>query len=387
MILTINKKEDRTADNAYAYTPGLKVKHRTVISQIRRLPITGKVLVNVGDKVSHNTKIAETFVPGDPEVMDIGAMLAVDPENLKKYMVKKVGDPVNKGDVCAQYDYFFGLKKRNILSPVDGSIESISNFTGQVTFRTSPIPVSVDAYIPGKIVEILPNEGAIVATNAAFVQGIFGIGGETHGEIRMKVSSPEKALTLEDIKEDDKNRILVGGSYITLDALRKAVEIGVSGIIVGSIEFRDLIEFMGGIIGVAITGQEELGLTLIITEGFGTITMSQRTFSLLQAFEGYFCSINGATQIRAGVIRPEIIIPHEKDVDEEEGEELSKGMTPGTPIRIIREPYFGLIGKVSSLPIELQKVDSRSFVRVLEAELDDGRKVIVPRANVEIIEE
>jgi len=32
-------------------------------------------------------------------------------------------------------------------------------------------------------------------------------------------------------------------------------------------------------------------------------------------------------------------------------------------------------------------IETESEVRVLEAELDDGRRVVIPRANVEIIEE
>ena len=62
-------------------------------------------------------------------------------------------------------------------------------------------------------------------------------------------------------------------------------------------------------------------------------------------------------------------------------------MASGTQIRIIRDPYFGAIGKVVSLPVELQALASGSKVRVLEAELATGEKVIIPRANVEIIEE
>ena len=61
-------------------------------------------------------------------------------------------------------------------------------------------------------------------------------------------------------------------------------------------------------------------------------------------------------------------------------------LTIGTPIRVIREPYFGALGEVSGLPPELVKVESETLVRVLEAKLQDGRKVVVPRANVEIIE-
>ena len=145
--------------------------------------------------------------------------------------------------------------------------------------------------------------------------------------------------------------------------------------------------FTGEEIGVAITGHEEVGITLIITEGFGKMTMSQRTFDLLKSFEGYNASVNGATQIRAGVLRPEIIIPHQEGLGQTSEEELAAGMVPGTPVRIIRQPYFGAIGTVVSLPVELQQVDSESYVRVLDVQLGDGRVVTVPRANVEIIEE
>jgi hypothetical protein len=92
-------------------------------------------------------------------------------------------------------------------------------------------------------------------------------------------------------------------------------------------------------------------------------------------------------------MRPEIVIPRpellKKKIGdlEDKGEFLEKGLLPGTPIRIIREPHFGALGVVSKLPVPLKKVETESDVRVLEAKLDDGRQVIVPRANVEIIEE
>ena len=64
--------------------------------------------------------------------------------------------------------------------------------------------------------------------------------------------------------------------------------------------------------GVAITGTENLDTSLVVTEGYGNIKMSERTYNLLKSHDGKFVSINGATQIRAGVIRPEIVIPLRK---------------------------------------------------------------------------
>jgi hypothetical protein len=59
----------------------------------------------------------------------------------------------------------------------------------------------------------------------------------------------------------------------------------------------------------------------------------------------------------------------------------------GTTIRVIRQPNFGVIGKVTGLPEQLTKVESETLVRILEAELENGEKVTIPRANVEVIED
>jgi hypothetical protein len=378
--------DEKTSQQAEAYTPGLKVKKSMLVSKERRLPVPGKVLVNEGEVIEHNKIVAETYVRGDPYVLKVAVSLSIEPNELMDYMVKKQGGHVNKDEVIAKYIGFFGLSKHFVYSPVGGEVESVSEATGQVIVRGDPVPVSVDAYISGKTAHVMPNEGVIIETNAAFIQGIFGIGGETHGKIKLLAKNPAEVLTPEAITNDCKGCLVVGGSEVTLDALKKGVQAGVSGIVVGGVKHLTLKQFMGGEIGVAITGQEQLGLTLIITEGFGRMAMSERTFNLLKAYDGYLAHINGATQIRAGVQRPEIIIPH-KGVSESTSDELSAGMVPGTPIRIIREPYFGAIGKVASLPIELQEAESESMIRVVEIALEDGRKVIVPRANVEIIEE
>ena len=385
-MMAENNNSEKNPDEAFAYTPGLKVKRSMIVSEERRLPLLGDILVEKGASVSYDTIVAKTEVPGDPELVKVTAILGIDQNEVHDFLFKKEGDKLQKGEVFGRYKAFFGLINREVTSPLDGEIESISKLTGQVIIRPEPVPVEVNAYIPGKVVGIMPREGVVVATQAAFIQGILGLGGEAHGEVRIVVDSPEDELTAERISEEDKGRILIGGSLITLKAFKRAVDIGVAGLVAGGMNYTDVTEIMGEAIGVAITGHEELGTTLIITEGFGKMTMSIRTFDLLKSFEGYVAAINGATQIRAGVLRPEIIIPHEEE-EEVEKEELSAGMISGTSVRIIREPNFGAIGKVASLPVELMRVESGSKVRVLVVRLDDGTEVTIPRANVEIIEE
>ena len=385
--MTEEKSKLNFSKEAQAYTPGLKVKRAMTIYKTRRLPILGDVQLKVGDEISYEIVVARAQLSGYPEIVKVSMLLGMEPGEIPRYLTKKVGDKVVKDEVIADYSALFGLIKKQVVSPIDGIVESISESTGQMIVRGPSIPLEVNAYVPGKVVDILPREGVVIETNAAFIQGILGIGGETHGKIKMGVDSPDEKLMADHITLEDKGKVLIGGSLVALEAINKAVKVGVSCIVTGGIRHDDLTTLIGEEIGVAITGHEEVGLTLIITEGFGQMKMSQRIFDLLKSFVGYTASVNGTTQIRAGVMRPEIIIPHEESFEQASDDKLAAGMIPGTPVRIIRKPYFGAIGKVLSLPVELQYVDSGSYVRILEVELDDGMIVTIPRANVEIIEE
>jgi len=378
--------------SSQAYTPGLKRKAATPVQKTRKLPIPGSVLVKKGVVVKADDVLARTFIPGKVHVVNVAGLLGIDVWDTSKHMLKNEVEKVEEKEPIAMSQSFFGIFKKYVYAPATGIIERVSDLTGQVILREPPVPIEVDAYIPGKIVKVISKEGAVVETPAAFIQGIFGIGGERKGELKMIAKSPDEILTADKILPEHNGKILIGGSLVELAALQRAVAVGVKGIVVGGVEDGDLTRFLGYEIGVAITGQEDIPLTLIITEGFGRMRMSEKTFELLKEFDGRFASISGATQIRAGVLRPEIIVPRPelegKEVESgEEKEFVKQGLVPGTPIRVIREPYFGALGVVVDLPVQLQLIETESEVRVLEAELDDGRRVVIPRANVEIIEE
>jgi hypothetical protein len=255
-----------------------------------------------------------------------------------------------------------------------------------VILREPPEPVQVDAYVEGVVSEVIPREGVVVETEASFVQGIFGVGGEVRGIIRMIVDKPDVVVTATLIPDDCQGQVLIGGSLVKYDAIERAVKLGAKAIVVGGIEDATLRSFLGYDIGVAITGSEKKGLTVVATEGFGEMRMAQRTFELLQSLVGKTASVNGATQIRAGVIRPEVIVPADTNLGEMKQSTAEGGLALGMPVRIIRQPNFGKIGTVTNLPVELQTIETEAKARVLEVELEDGTKVLLPRANVEIIE-
>lgn len=373
---------------AHAYTPGLKVLSQTVLIKDRRLPLPGEILVKQGDKVYAEQVVARTKLPGNVQTMNIAGLLGILPEEIEEAMLKKTGEPVKKEEQIARSKGFFGLFKSSVKSPIDGEIENISKITGQVILREPPIPVEVISYINGEVIETIKQEGVKIRASGSFIQGIFGIGGETIGILATAVSGPEQPLTQKEIDKKFKDKVVIGGSIVDYDTLVHARKIGVKGIVVGGIEDNDLKMFMGYDIGVAITGSEQVGLTLIVTEGFGRLRMADRTFNLLKSLEGKKASINGATQIRAGVMRPEVIVPLETALTKKSADISSgTGLEVGMSVRIIREPHFGAIGKVVNLPVDLADIETEAHVRVLSVELEDRTTIILPRANVEIIEE
>ena len=136
------------------------------------------------------------------------------------------------------------------------------------------------------------------------------MGGETHGELAKAVESRDTPLTSAEIKPEHRDKILVGGSVATLDALREAVNQGVKGIIVGGVDQKDLTYFLGYEIGVGVTGSEEVGLTLILTEGFGVNPIDDSLYGFFMEHAGELACIDGTTHIRSRSQRPEIIIPN-----------------------------------------------------------------------------
>ncbi len=372
---------------AHSYTPGLKVLHETKVKKERRLPLKGKVVVKKGDRVSPEDIVATTDLPGNVQMINVGNILNVDPSDVAGVMKKNIGDSFNKDELLAETKGLFGLFKSSVKVPIDCTCESVSAVTGQVVLREAPIPVEIDAYITGLVTEIIPEEGVEIETDAVFIQGIFGIGGESRGDVHIVTTARDEEITPEMITADLKGKIVVGGSFISLEAYQKALKIGLAGVIVGGFNYHDLEAILGYTLGVAITGSEDLVTSLIITEGYGKIPMGHRTFDLLKEHHGKFASINGATQIRAGVIRPEIVIPLSKEnlTNTHRGIDASEGISDGSLVRVIRAPYFGRMGIVRGLPAELQKMESETMVRVAAIEIG-GEILHIPRSNLEMIE-
>jgi hypothetical protein len=369
---------------SHAYTPGLRVAAETLVRRERRLPLKGQVCVAAGADVAPDSVIARCELPGNIQTVNLAAKLGVDPAVVGATLLKPIGSAVARDEVIAEARAMFGLMRNRAEAPSDGTLESVSSVTGQLLVRERPIPVEVSAYVRGRVVEVLPDEGAIVESRVALVQGIFGVGGETYGALAIATPGPGDALEVSHLKPEHRGAVVVGGRHVSHETVLRARALGVRAIVVGGFDDRDLRELLGRDLGVAITGQEDLGITLVLTEGFGHIGMAERTWALLSAHAGSIASVSGATQIRAGVLRPEILVPLGSEAGSSPPESGGGSLELGTVVRVIRQPWFGRLGRVVELPAELGALDTEARVRVLVVEFaDDRSRATVPRANVE----
>ncbi len=373
---------------AHSYTPGLTVTdNNTVVHRRRVLPLPGTLLVKRGDRVKADQAVARAALPGKVYPLNLANQLSIGPDEIKDYLVKKEGELVQKDEVLAENKPLIKWFKTEIRSPITGTIESLSTVTGQVLLREPPRILNQLAYIDGTVIETISQQGIVVETSCSLVQGIFGIGGEIWGEIVVAVQTADEPLSPGHLSASMKGKVVVGGSFLSADTMARAKELGVAGLVVGGIHAKDLRSLLGYDLGVAITGTEHVGFTLVLTEGFGTIPMALKTFNLLSAHKGQKASVSGATQIRAGVIRPEIIISNPSAPVSTVTPFKREGLGLGNLVRIIRDPFFGKIGEVSALPPDLTRILTESEVRVLEVKFVDGSKAVIPRTNIEVIEE
>lgn len=320
-------------------------------------------------------------------VVPVAKKLDIWPASLKTYMRFREGDEVRQGVILAASPSTTGLDYA--YSPISGVIEKVCTKTGTVTIVRPVKETTVDAFVAGRVESVIPERGAVIVTSGTVIEGVFGVGYEHHGPLAVLTRSPEEDLVPAAITEAHEGRVIVAGRRATLEGLRRAVDVGACGIICGGVDHLDLVEWLGQEIEVGITGQEDLDFTLILTEGFGTAPMDGSVFATLSAAEGRVASVNGSTHVRAGVIRPEVVIagPPVQTADVATGVTAVPGpvLTEGTAVRLIGPRRFGQRGRVVEVPVERQVLDTEARVKVVRVRLEDGTVISVPQANVEVV--
>lgn len=242
-------------------------------------------------------------------LVQVGQRIGVRGRKLKRYLKHNRGEFVERSQILAQRLEPGAVSIAR--APMAGVITEINLEDGTVRLEREFKEVELEAGFFGQVTAITPHEIEITGQGRR-VSGVCGLGGESFGRLHVAVRNPTEELTAGAITDADKGRLLVAGAFMGLDALKKAADEGVKGIITGGADHLDLCSLLGEDFAVAITGKEKAPFTVIITGEFGSVPMDEELFEFFQRHENSWAHINGTTHIRAGVIRPEIIVMSEQ---------------------------------------------------------------------------
>lgn len=346
----------------------------------RRLPHPGEVTVRVGQRVEPDTPVAYAFVPAPPQIVNLARILMIPPSRVKRALLHDIGAQVAQGAPLARAGRF-GVKK--FLSPVSGVLADVDDVTGYITLVPDPIRYELFASAPGVVTEIIPYEGVQIETPAAQVYGIFGIGTSQYGVLQLMVTDPAEPITPNKIDARFAYAIIIGGGGISAAALQKAVQEGVRGIIVGSIDEAELRAFLG-VEGYApwdigppdwrmpSSARPAADFVLIVTEGFGNRPMSRPLFDLLASYAGREALVEGTTHVWGAGRRPRVVIPLPTRTTGITLDAPRPTVRPGAIVRVLHQPYLGQIGQVRSIPAAPQRLPSRVRTPAAEVVLEDG---------------
>lgn len=359
------------------FSPGMVCHPCTSFVRLRYVPLHGAITVSVGETVQAEAEIGQMNPQGSMTTHCVARELDISPFDVPAAMLKREGESVYRGEIIARARGLFNRKE--FVAPDDGIIERISPYTGWITMRGAPMPVL--AGYPGVVEKVAPGQGVWIRSTGALIQGIFGIGGSVKGPIEILPVDADTCLMPEHIVSSYEGAIVAGGARVTLDVLRRAARIGCKAIITGGMHKNDLDHFLGYSLGVAITGLENT-ISVVLTEGFGHLPMREELRATLRSLKHRQAYLSGATQVRSGVIRPEVFV---SDCEAHAGPAIAAPGAPmsrGAKVRIIRAPYFGEMGVLLGEPFQT-RLPTESLVLAVHVQFSDGEVRAVPVANLE----
>jgi len=372
------------------YRPRIVPEVITLIS--REIPGNGPILVKVNQEVNPSDILGLSITTAGYRVLSLAKALGVSPKDGEKYLQKGLGQAVFRGEVLGLKPSVLG--KRSFISPTDGILESYDPVTGDLRLSYLPERQKVLATVFGIVQKVdITRRLVIIKTKATEILGVLGSGKVRDGNLI--ILSGRGGVTDEKrIIPKLTDHIIVAGGLIYKEALRTAVAISVKGVIVGGINASDHKSIAGGTLVSKRNMATDVGLSLIVTEGFGGFPIGEDIFSVLARYDNRFVVLDGN---RKRLLLPsfdkESMLKIKSTALPERADEIlleptiepsMMDLKVGMRVRVVAPPFTSEQGKVISIDQMPSKLPSGLLTYLLTVE-SKSRKIKVPVVNVEII--
>lgn len=353
---------------------------KDVVSHVKRiLPGSGVLTVKVGQEVTPDEILGTATLPSGFRTVKLARELSVDPKDVAKYLRKNLNQRIYSGELLAFRKEGLFTGKKIVTAPCDGILESLNSKTGELRIAFFPRKINLLSGAYGIVDEIDLQRGEVlIRTEVCRIFGVFGTGPEREGFLHL-LGKKDDLIIKRQVQESCEGKILTGGSLFLKESISAAVSGGACGLITGGINASDF---------KAMAEGGDMGLSVVVCEGFGAVPIGGDIYNILAQFEGRFISVNGEEGIinlpsfsSNSIIKVRrTIVPKGQIIRSATVNDLKRGMI----VRIIGYSFFGSFGRV--LAVDREETMLPSGKKTILATVETARKKIqIPLANLEIV--
>lgn len=361
----------------------------------RLLDRPGEVIIRVGDVVTPEMVVARAHSSDKAMTLYVASELGIPSNSVQRYLTKPVGSKFKQGEAIARAG---GLRKITVNAPGDGVVVGADEQNGAVTFSMSSGQEELLALVGGEVERVVPERGATIRASGHRVFGVVGFGREAIGTLKIGSDRGDRELTPDQVKDAWKGHIVVCGMTVGVPALNKLRQVGVAGIIIGSVSEADIRRYLTAGAssretrqgqfwmsrhpeGPFATAAEGAPFVIVATEGFGRIPMAEPVFDFLRLHENASTSVSAVTGVGSRLRRPEIYVNGSGPA---ETTRATDELLPGRPVRVVSSDMLGIVAICRSGAVE-QYSGTGVATMVADVELPGGSVRTVPVSNLEVL--
>jgi len=347
--------------------PVLHILPLATIVRERTLPVAGKVIARLDQRVSSTDVVAEANFAREHVLLDVARIFGISANAADKLIKVNQGDRLTQDALIAEGR---GMFSRAIKASRPGRVMVAGG--GQVLMEVGDARIELRAGLPGTVTQIIPERGVMIRTAGALIQGTWGNGRIDNGMMVNLMDKPDAVLAADRLDINRRGSVILGGHVRDAETLRAAAELPVRGLILSSM--------ISSLLPTAV----QMRFPILVLDGFGAMPMNTAAFNLLTSNNGRETTVNAEPFDRYNGNPPEVIIP--LPVSNEPGEPHAYvPFAVGQRVRMRRAPNAGMLGALASLPAGLSLLPSGLRAPAAEVKLENGATVLVPLVNLEVV--
>ncbi|MDX9993001.1 MAG: hypothetical protein RBS68_13255 [Anaerolineales bacterium] len=350
-----------------ASVPTFQILPVSTILRARLLPYPGRVLAQVGQKVSPSDVVADTSLSRKHILIDLAEKLQQPSQKVDAFVRVKRGQQVAKGDLLAESEGIFG---REVLSPTAGRVAALGG--GKLVLETGRATLEIRAGLAGVVSEVIEDRGVLIRASGAVVQGVWGNGKLDAGVLLSLIDQPEDILEASRLDVSLRGSVILAGHVADPAVLKNAAELPVRGLVLSSLS------------PALVTAARQAPYPILLLEGFGRRPMNGMAFKLLSTNLRRDVALNAESVDRKKGLIPELFVPLPFNQEPPPSPIFDK-FAAGQTVRVISMIYPGKIGTLTRIPDDLAILPSGVRAKAAQVRLESGDEILVPLSNLEVL--